>query len=132
MIQNQTFIRTSPRWETRLGRNEGASLFTDCTSDGAYKQANNILVMEEGAATLLYPNPAYNKAHILLPKGTEPDAVIKINLFNMQGQAVADLYNGNAGQLRVLNLPETANGLYMLRMQVNGTELHRERLIIHK
>ena len=62
-----------------------------------------------------------------------PDAKVKVQLVNMQGQVVANLYNGTAANANAkMHLPDVATGLYIVQVYSNGTIVHQQKLSIQQ
>lgn len=100
-------------------------------SNGDYK-TTNIPQLMAGKGVKMYPNPAQHELQVVLPAGTPGDEGIMITLSNMYGQRVATLYNGNAANLGILQLPDVASGMYMVEVRGKGNILHQQKLAIQQ
>lgn len=116
----------------------GITLVGDCwgvhSTDPAYKPTKLINVTEVGTFQI-YPNPAQDQINMVLKTDMEADALVNINLVNMQGQLVKELYNGTAGDLQqthTMQLPQIANGLYWVQVYSNGQPIYTEKLSIEQ
>ena len=77
-----------------------------------------------GAANVLsvYPNPASERLHLVLPGNAEP---VSVTVLDVRGAVVSTArYEGNG----VLNVAGLANGMYMVRVS-NGTTSFAQRFI---
>jgi hypothetical protein len=78
----------------------------------------------------VYPNPAAKKVTVELPESNKNHQV-KINLSNLNGQHIKQLFNGLYTEALQLDLPEINKGTYYLTVQ-RGQFIHVERLIINQ
>ena len=80
----------------------------------------------------VYPNPAKDYVFVTL-NGSIADENIKIELTNILGQQVAELYNGKASAINdnpKLSLGNTAKGTYILKISSKGKTLYTNKLIV--
>jgi spore coat protein A len=80
----------------------------------------------------LYPNPF--AAETDLQYRTTEAAKVTVQLYDLQGRLVKDIYTGNvtAGEHnQTIDGKELSNGLYMCEIRING-ETYRERLVLSK
>lgn len=85
------------------------------------------------AIAKIYPNPASDNIYVQI--AGEVKGTVNVRMMNIYGQAVGELYNGDAGGLRQknnLSLPAVAPGLYMVQVFANGQMVHQERLSVHQ
>lgn len=115
------------------GTYSGTSDF--CTpSNNVYKPGKTSInrVNTRGNSTSIFPNPTNNDIHVRLDKNISSDSKVVVQLFNIYGQNIADLYNGSADALnpdKKLQLPDVASGLYLVHITVNGQTLLQQKLI---
>ena len=65
----------------------------------------------------VYPNPATDMINI-----TTPDNVLRVEIFNMQGQLV----KAEAGEVNTISVKDLANGIYTLKLTTdNGSSVHK-------
>ena len=65
----------------------------------------------------VYPNPATDMINI-----TTPDNVLRVEIFNMQGQLV----KAEAGEVNQISVKDLANGIYTLKLTTdNGSSVHK-------
>ena len=95
-----------------------------CTIDG-------LADFEIGSSLSIYPNPTKGNAHISLDMPTTGN--VKIELFDVIGNQVETVYNGNLGEgtnnVAIKSASELTSGMYMLKVEI-GTNTYTERLII--
>lgn len=104
-----------------------SSLFPDgntqCSATNVVYKSTGITKIEKTDVTTIYPNPANTDINVMLDKNITGSDKIKLQLVNMYGQVVADLYEGSAAQLNSnakLQLPGVAAGLYNVQIFVNN------------
>jgi hypothetical protein len=78
----------------------------------------------------VYPNPAAKKVTVELPESNK-NHLVKINLSNLNGQHIKQLFNGLYTEALQLDLPEINKGTYYLTVQ-RGQFIHVEQLIINQ
>ena len=65
----------------------------------------------------VYPNPATDMINI-----TTPDNVLRVEIFNMQGQLV----KAESGEVNTISVKDLANGIYNLKLTTdNGSSVHK-------
>ena len=65
----------------------------------------------------VYPNPATDMINI-----TTPDNVLRVEIFNMQGQLV----KAESGEVNTISVKDLANGIYTLKLTTdNGSSVHK-------
>lgn len=100
-------------------------------SNGDYK-TTGVPELVAGNEVKIYPNPAQTELHVALPAHIADDAAITVTLANIYGQRVASLYNGKAVNIKILQLPNVATGVYMVEVRNNGHILHQQKLVIQQ
>lgn len=108
--------------------------YGDCYS-WLYKNGTTAVkqAVTKAFTTTIYPNPAKDEIQVQLAGNIVPDAKVKVQLVNMQGQVVANLYNGTAANANAkMHLPDVATGLYIVQVYSNGTIVHQQKLSIQQ
>lgn len=86
---------------------------------------------EIGSALSIYPNPTEGNAYINLDMPSTSN--VKIELFDVIGNQVETVYNGNLGEgtnnVAIKSASDLSSGMYMLKIEI-GTNTYTERLII--
>ncbi len=100
---------------------------TGCTGTDTLAMVVEICVGEneiKGTSLMMvYPNPLTNSIAVTLEKTTDKN--ITLSIYNVYGQRVKELYNGNiSGRnwTRTFDLSELDNGVYFLRLEGEGMQ----------
>lgn len=113
----------------------GLSFGGDCnwSLGDTYKPTSAQILAAKTGKNVVYPNPATNELHVALAQ-SNGNTNVEVNLVNMYGQTVSQLYTGTAGTLgtTTLRLPDVAAGIYMVQIVSNGKMLHTEKLMIQQ
>jgi hypothetical protein len=117
---------------TVLSDNDGNELPSVCGRNGAYVIPTAVQPISEAPATNLlldepYPNPTDGLTHVRFSLPT--NAQVHAAIYNVFGQVVENLFEKplNAGQYETIwNADKQANGVYLLKLTVNGEVISRE------
>jgi hypothetical protein len=97
-------------------------------TDTFYRQAPPVLIEVRESITL-YPNPATDEVNIRV-EGIAIEAQIRVDIYNIQGQMITTLYNGNVAEAnRPLNIANLPSGLYLAKIYVDGKAKEQQKLI---
>ncbi len=76
----------------------------------------------------VYPNPATNEIHILIPKNTGVKAMF--HLYDATGRELSGLQKQAAFPTTTLNLGTVAKGLYVVVLKDNGKVIGRKKVVV--
>lgn len=135
-ISNITLtVNTDPK--TISGTLYNANGYDHCGASGVahYKPgATNVSSVQATGETVVYPNPAGRELKVKLASGIKDDDQVTVELKNILGQTIAELYRGKAGDLsaQTMNIPSVSSGLYQVLIYSNDKIHYREKLSIHQ
>ncbi|MEZ5016187.1 MAG: T9SS type A sorting domain-containing protein [Flavipsychrobacter sp.] len=99
----------------------------------SYKNGATVKNIMEASETKVFPNPTNDHVFVNLSSAIDKEANITVELINIQGQHMGNLYKGRAELLnnqRALSLPDVAPGLYLITISDGREQLHKEKLTI--
>jgi hypothetical protein len=96
----------------------------DQGNDAFFKQSEGSIIYDEGLTIRVFPNPA--KTHLIISSVALPGTTA--TLYNLTGHAVEHIQLVERQQeISVAHLPK---GLYVLRVQRDGSALATEKVVI--